>query len=489
MAIAPPHILSVVNHNNPAGPHDFNDDDGAARIAGGVFPQHSALEWRQVLGLPDDDPDSDYDIETVAACGWLLDKQYSGADFPFDHPFGFDWEFMLAVDRGYSSLLARGNQFPEDGDEVLIRERDLEIPIVEGKDGAASLLGVEIDGGLVPTAFTGAVTERDRMAVLGRWIVDCGHAVKIPAPHGGVDTYRAEIHPPLFMAAAKVTTASILSGNPTGPEVTRVLFTSRPYLVSQRYTTDLDSIYDDRTADDGTFWAHITKEVSKVGHTLLGFIPLDSTQVEAHPKIKSHPFKGIQAACFRIRPPTLDPSPSDGRPNRGGTLNLPAPKLVVSFQFSVRTGCAVEVNWSGSNSVDVVVVLNDVTYKSLLPDRTERVWTKEQLDAIRPGTSSDISWGEALTFGLSSLSPAAGGVLGAEVAHLLLEKGVKTDEYDTSQCTAVDILDAHHAVANADAANIPVGQGIRLGDDIQPYPFFGWLELRWDYPMVRPALG
>ena len=35
----------------------------------------------------------------VGASGWALDPRYSGGDVPFTHPFGFDWEFMLALDR------------------------------------------------------------------------------------------------------------------------------------------------------------------------------------------------------------------------------------------------------------------------------------------------------------------------------------------------------------------------------------------------------
>src|SRR5258708_2469770 len=485
MAKAPPHIRSIVPRNRDP-PVDFQDG-GAARIAGGTFPLDSALEWRQVQGLPDDDVDSDYDIETVAASGWLLDNKYSGADLPFDHPFKFDWEFMLAVDAEYSSLLARGNQFPENGGDVLTRARNLDISVVEGIDGAPSLLGVEIDGGLVPTTFTGAVNEGDRVAVLGRWIVDCGHALKIPAPHVGADTYRSEIHPPLFMATAKVTTGIIESGSPTGPEVTRVLFTSRPYLVSQRYSTDFDSIYDDRVADDGTFWTHIKNELFKANATFLG-VPFESTQIEAHPKIKSSPFKGIQAARFRIRPPTLT-SPTGVRLPAGQPLAI-APKLVVSFQFSVRTGCAAQVISSGPDSVDVVIVLNETAYKSpLLPDRTERTWTKDQLDTIGPGTLSDYSWGELLVAGLSSLNLLGGGPVGAGVGYLIEERGIKTDEYDTSQLMALNILDARHAVTNVDAENIPTGQGVKTADDIQQYPFFGWLELRWDDARIAaPAM-
>ena len=47
-----------------------------------------------------DPHDEDYDESNlVGATGWVLNPDFSKADFPFDHPFGFDWEFMLALDR------------------------------------------------------------------------------------------------------------------------------------------------------------------------------------------------------------------------------------------------------------------------------------------------------------------------------------------------------------------------------------------------------
>jgi hypothetical protein len=54
------------------------------------------------------------------------------------------------------------------------------------------VLGVEIDQDLVSQEFREWLTEGDRVAVFGRWIVDCGH-----------DDFHAEIHPPLLMVAAK----------------------------------------------------------------------------------------------------------------------------------------------------------------------------------------------------------------------------------------------------------------------------------------------
>src|SRR5262249_16464659 len=134
----------------------------------------------------------------VGATGWALNPEFSGSDVPFDHPFGFDWEFMLALDqpaddpKRYTFLLTPAAQScgGEGADEALdqapagdpehnaiIEFKDAQghpiIPIPQGPDGLPSLLGVEIDGGLVPHQFTDwrgvGVDLGDRMAVFGRW--------------------------------------------------------------------------------------------------------------------------------------------------------------------------------------------------------------------------------------------------------------------------------------------------------------------------------
>ena len=91
------------------------------------------------------------------------------------------------------------------------------LPVIpRGPDGIPSLLGVEIDAGLVPAQFAdfkrGGVEPGDRVAVFGRWIVDCGHQLPIKDENGqdrhpGIKAFRTEIHPPLLMAAARTTSA------------------------------------------------------------------------------------------------------------------------------------------------------------------------------------------------------------------------------------------------------------------------------------------
>jgi len=483
MPTAPAHILEIV-HTNPDPPTDFSGV-GAATIAGGEFPLHSPQEWRQVLA-PND---ADYEVELVGASGWILDNKFSGGDVPFDHPFGPDWECMLAVDfptppstgPNYIPLLARGNQVIEDGD-VINRARNLQIPVAEGTDGAPSLLGVEIDGGILPKAFSdgAAVAEGDRMAVFGRWIVDCGHEVEVTVPTHPPATFRSEIHPPLLMASARVVTGNLASGGSN--QVTRVLFTSRPYLVSQRFTTDTNAIYDDAGQDDGPFVTHFSSEVSKVHHTLFG-IPLDSVLVEAHPKIKSFPFLGVQGAHFVVRPPTLA-APARPRHNAAEGVVVDGsikPTLYVSCKFTRRSGCSVLVAPAGPDSIDVRIFLNSVGYTPFpLPNRSGRRWSKDDLNKIDSRAAWGYTWEELKAAILDVLPLVPSGTIGAEVATAILERGIETDEYDTGPVTSINILDTHD-FATSPAANRSAEAGV-VQDNNQPYPVFGWLELWWQSP-------
>ena len=57
----------------------------------------------------------------------------------------------------------------------------------------------------------------------------------------------------------------------------------------------------------------------------------------------------------------------------------------------------------------------------------------------------------------------------------ILSRGIRTDEYDA--LPEINILDSGSAVRDAPADNIPVGAGVVVDND-QPYPIFGWLEVR-----------
>ena len=65
-------------------------------MIGGTFPSSDAKqEWKQVLA-----PGEDYEgSNLVGFTGWALDPDFSNADAPFNHPFDFDWEMLVALDQ------------------------------------------------------------------------------------------------------------------------------------------------------------------------------------------------------------------------------------------------------------------------------------------------------------------------------------------------------------------------------------------------------
>jgi hypothetical protein len=437
-------------------------DDWAKAIVGERYPI-TDYEWTQVLA-----PKEEYDLELVGAAGWMINPHHSGGDIPFTHPFLdssgprpsnllpiFDWEFHLALDTEYQFLLAEGNRLAGLGKEkdrvaeaIALLKND-EQPNFELPKG---LLGVEIDGGFVPVGFKNGAASGDRVAVFGRWIVDGGH--RIPEPLG---SFRSEIHPPLLMARASVQ-----------ENRTRVLFTSRPYLVGQRFTLDTDKIYDDSAGDDGPALAHFAKEFAKISTP----VPL-SFLVQAHPKIKSYPFRGVHLVHIKVRPPR-----PQGRPIHGTR-----PRLHVSFQFTARSGCAVQVSSSSPDTVDVLISLSDAGYTPPpLPHRNEHNWKRDEVFAM----GKEYGWAfEALESGSPLLASFLGIVPGinAAIARGILERGIRSDVYDP--LPGVDINDAQHAVTRTPPEEVPAGAGIVQSNN-QPFPIFGWLEASWEL-VVSPV--
>src|SRR5262245_55872892 len=404
---------------------------------GNDFPV-CAREWVQVRA-----PTVDYDLDTVGFAGWLLQPEISGNDVPFTHPFGRDWECMVALDQQYTGLLAPANAVPDgaDGSAAMADANALGIPVIGG------LLAVETDSANVPSglkAFGDTVRVGDRIAVFGRWIVDSGHSVSTTVG----DSYRAEVHPPMLMAIG-----GDRPGSTAGETVTRVVVTTRPYLVQQVYTTDISTIYNDSGSNDGTLLQHLNNEVDK----LHGTIP-SSTTIEAHPKIASKPFSGVHLFRMSIRPP----SPAV---RVGGTVT--PSQVQVSFQFTCRTGVGVQVV-GADDHVDLVISLNSVGYHAPpLPPRQTDTWTKDRLNSIDGGAADLLTFEQ-----IASLFE--GSPVSAVVAEHALAHGIETDKYDVPD---VNVMDRSHAVPFVNTNQIPAAQGIVINDN-QPYPVVGFVEVR-----------
>ena len=419
-----------------------------------------AREWVQVT-----DPANDYDVDTAGFSGWLLQPEISKRDVPFTHPlgnqpFGLDWECMVALDPEYAGLLAAGNAQPDgdDGINALVDAKTLGIKVPDG-----GLLAVETDSGCVPSAlkpprpddpFPDTVRVGDRIAVFGRWIVDSAHHVDLP---DRTTSYRAEVHPPLLMA--------IGGTRPTvpGDTLTRIVLTSRPYLVRQVYTTDTGTIYEDSAPDDGTLLNHLNNEMDKLTRLDIWHAGgPDSTSIEAHPKIASKPFQGTHLFRLTVRPPALAGHDAFAR-------------VEVSFQFTRRSGVGVQVAGLDDH-VDVLVSLNSGTYQAPpLPPRDTDMWPKDRLKALDPDPARLITFDQiASILTLPIFRPPGFGLIDLANAEQALAHGVETEHYDIPD---VDALDRSHAVPFVPVTQIPANAGV-VTDDSQPYPVFGFLEIR-----------
>lgn len=440
VVVAPREILDIVWTNPP--PPDQRQPDWATQIVGGkgTFPANASFEWLQVL-----DPGQEYDDIPVGATGWVVQPDVASDDFYFSHPWGNDFEFFLALDVpreghpedvNYGTLLAPGNSVD------VTNAGKLGVP--------TNVLGVEMEAPLVPGDVLRSIHEGDRAAVFGRWIIDTGHYFVSPPqlekpPDPG---FRAEIHPPILMATANVDPS-------TG--ATRAIFASRPYLTGQTFGS-LDTIYQDGVDDNGPFYSHMKSEVTKV-------LADTSLSVEAHPKIKSKPFRGDHLFRVIVRP-TLTPQRSP---------DLPPLHLAISFKFTVRTGCSVEVTTDGE-AVNVWIAMDSAGYAPpQLPPRNEIVLTQDEL------TAPNASGAEAAESAFDEAHEAAdlklvlAGLAGITWGSL---DSVQTDSYDA---VSYNMLGRDGAVINATSANLVPGRGI-VTDENQVYPVTGWLEVGWQAP-------
>jgi len=479
--------LSLVNPD-PPGPGDWasaivkanrSDLDFTAVLDDAVFLDRGdrypvcSREWNQVTA-----PGEDYDRDTAGFSGWLLQPEISGADVPFTHPFGRDWECLVVLDPPFAGLLAAGNVVADDDElkQAVGAADDLGLPGVLGMtiQELGGLMAVETDERCVPAAlhppFGEVVRPGDRIAAIGRWIVDAAHSAAVEPnktpqlPEGGT-SFRSEVHPPLLMAIGGTRVLT-----PTDVR-TRIVLTSRPFLARQVYVVDTDRIGDDGAADDGTLLQHLDHEIGKLSPDWWQLGIPDSVTVEAHPQIAAKPFDGVHVAAFTVRPP----------PDTAHQAGPLFGEAQTSFQFTHRAGVGVQVigtdqvvDGQRQASVEVLISLNSAGYQSApLPPRQEYVPSADELE--------DGATLAAVELVASLLNPVLDPVTRINRVQALL-RGTVTDAYDVP---GVDLLDRSQAQPFVEVTQIPAGAGIvENSADDQPYPVFGWLDIRWHRPDV-----
>jgi hypothetical protein len=396
----------------------------------------------------------------------------SSNDLPFTHPFGNDavpfsfndFEYFVAPDAQYYSELGPGNGAGADpASEYASAYAAVGVSKISTSTTVRTLgkvpgvMGMEMDSGLVPKPYRAQVG--DRIAMWGRWIVDCGH-----------QPYHTEIHPPLMMATAH----TLPAGSGTGPG-TSVQILGRPYLVSQvcfdnailntpSYTGDpnchpnegvqscTDGVTDHGEGRD--LYDHL---ICELNHDAFASCPASfpgcehSNDMNAKPDVYTVPFDGTPSMTFYVDPPTATP------PGSGYSLQ-------VRYNLTVRDGVTVVMNQAGSGELRVEVIMNSNAYvPAPLNPSQDRYLTWAQLEAMDKDLPSSV------TSNLDNVSY----YFGTNGIHVAQYSNVYPSTFDNP----IDFTSgASQLLTNLKSTSS--GLGIRV-DDSQPFPIIGGIQLQW----------
>ncbi len=408
------HILQTdfVNPNHNADNMPVATGPGAPTFLSDPTP---VWEWTPMV-----DPSNQFDtpgVNLVGLSGWVVmppavaaRQGISDKDVPFVHPFGgFDWEFFVAPDPQYDSLLASPNKDVPDAEYREAKQAALDLGL-----SVPGVLGVETDKDLVPPNYR--AIPGDRVAVFGRWIVDTGHP-----------DFHTEIHPPLLLACAR----SI------SQDVTHSTVVGRPYLVSQDF-------------GDGGARQHLINQISQIPTGIPG-IP-GNLHIDAHPKILTPPFSGLPIMSYIVRPPSPRSNPGD--------------VLQVSYHFTTRSGVAVQLI-NAIDEVKVIIEMNDVAYKPVSPqNRQDWQITLDDLNKLRPGLGTTIK--DVLV--IVAISGALlGDPIDSAMVYGIVSQGVRTDRYDAPQ--AVSVHDAEVTTLTVDKLGVGPHFSVDDGQPFPVYGF------------------
>src|SRR6266542_820653 len=517
-------VILETDYSNPSYP--VGSPGWASDVCGGqrfLQDRTPIFEWTPVFG-------SELDEQLVGLSGTIVkEPQYSNGDLWFTHPFGFDWEFFMAPDQSYASLLAPSNgctdftsedvcqnsvpppgvcqntQAPKVDDEVacaVLSAHQEQLPLPTSPLGVQGVLGVETDQGLVPPDYRGRAHKGDRVAVFGRWIADCGHT-----------DFHTELHPPLLMAFGRQVTGS--SGQP----VTFSEVISRPYLVSQTFEDrkgarhhlynellkamaipdcpPISEIVEEALDESGGCTVDVCVPIPFDGDVCvptyclspeLWFTTPCSTRFEAHPGFKTKPFKGSQTMSYIVRPPVA--------------RQCAGHKLLVSSHFTVRHGVTASIEPFTTDAARVTIAMDDSQYTAPpLPPKADLSLSIDDIRRFNDDTANTIE-----TINVVLLSLASFGIdpqVGLLFDHTLSE-GLLTDCYDPSygtigpstfpDCAALSPLMAESPV---DSQNVVVATPINQlsgpifaedNSDSQVFPIYGSASVEWSQEKFPPVI-
>lgn len=398
---------TTLDHSNPRWAGD---------VCGGktaFTPGGARYEWTPVV------PGFGQYGSVEGISGWALHPHISEADVPFTHPFGkVDFDYRILPDTLFNALLAPKNSViiedenDKDGQAVDAESKALGLTIGLG------LISVEQDVGLIPAAFRPRIGMGDRVAVFGRWIIDCGH-----------DNWQAEIHPPLLTVVARSDDAH---------QMTHADFVSNPYLVDQEF-------------EHGGILDQLMYELALV-NSPLPFIPF-TDRVWAQPGFLPSTQR-TEVVSFRLRAPGPPPSAQH--------------KLYFRMQVTARSGVVVQPFQADDETVGVIGVFTDGL--TMLPITGSHNWdvTGDELTGLHE--LAGMAWNAMLS--------QIGAGMGDFIKAAVLAQGIRGILYDIAPAPDLSKV----PVTQGWAANNPWGQNPVNVNNNQPYPVIGWMEVQWRIP-------
>jgi hypothetical protein len=401
---------------NPKPSFDITMPWSPAICSNNVYLHNSSprWEWTPVLN-----PSVAAEDRAVGIVGTVQKAELSGDSKPgtsfgdlwFDHPFGSDYDLDVGWSGNANQDFLVAPHVPNSPDDQDYDTRNQTAVNLFGASGKA--IHVEMESGQLPDVYR--PLQNDTVAVFGRWIVDCGHAI-----------FQSEIHPPLMMVRA----------TPNGDLSTQSYVISRPFLAGQDF--DGEGLYD-----------YLIKQMGElVGASIGGgpFALIDT--MSARTNVLTTPFSGIHIFIYKLRPPVQRP-----------LNNI----LFVSYHFTIKSSVALQLYNLGDDegTVMMTVVLNQTGYKpAVLPQKSNvtiplsAIEDEENLGPLIKGAQ----------FGGTI-------VLANPFASAVLQKGVQTDQYAIPDYAEPPNIQ-RWATALPSVTEVNV-------DDSQPYPIRGSIAVSW----------
>ena len=360
----PPRL--VLETTQVSGAVAQSDAAWAGNVCGGkdTFHGGARYEWTPVYSAA-----GQYG-SVEALSGWALNSHQSTDDVPFTHPFGkFDYEYQVLPDTQYSALLAPHNT-DDDQERVPARAQAITLGLLPSSAGSpqapVGFMAVEQDMGLVPEAYR--PNNGDRVAVFGRWIIDCGH-----------NNWQSEIHPP---------TVTVVGRSEPAARLTHVDIVANPYLVSQEFA-------------HGGIYGQLVHEVGLAVNPLF---PL-TAQMTADAGVLP-PTNGLMFFSFKVKPPAAG-SPLD--------------RLYVRLHVDGRNGVVFQPFQVDDETIEVIGVLSEDLTPAPVPANHKYDVTADQLNVLSPDIGAVYK----------ALIGSEVAYLGNPWAAVVLNKGIEASLYDS----------------------------------------------------------